>query len=224
VGPPPAIVAAALAREAMEEGLERDLLFLWRSAAVILLSPITILAGMPALLLLISSGCVWLDSWSFQGAWQNLLAAFPAALAIAATWFATCATLEWLAENRGRFVMTTTGLLVGLILESLSLASQTSQFQLADLGFGVHKTWLLCGSLAVGGVNLVWLITARKQIDNLKMPDPIESVTSTTLEPDRVVPSPHFALGEALRPVRLELYRPPPYTRTRRTPGGNAGY
>ena len=165
----------------MEEGLERDLLFLWRCAAVIVISPITILAGMPALLLLISSGCVLLDCWSFHGAWQNLSTGFPAALAIAALWFATCASREWLAENRGRFVMTTTGLLVGLILESLSLTSQTGQFALADLGFGVYKTWFLCGSLAVGSVNLVWLITARKQIDDQATPAPIETATSTIL-------------------------------------------
>jgi hypothetical protein len=223
VGSPPAIEAAALAREAMEEGLERDLLFLWRCAAVIVISPITILAGMPALLLLISSGCVWLDGWSWQGAWQNLSTGFPAALAIATLWFASCASLEWLAENRARFVITTTGLLVGLILEFVSLTSQARQFALADLGFAVYKTWLLFGSLAVASVNLVWLITARKQIDDLEKPDPIETMTSITLESDRVVPSPHFALGEAPCPVRLEPYRPPPYTRLRRSPGGNAG-
>jgi hypothetical protein len=206
----------------MEEGLERDLLFLWRCAAVILISPITILAGMPALLLMISSCCVLLDCWSFHGAWQNLSTGFPAALAIAALWFATCASREWLAEHRGRFVMTTTGLLVGLILELLSLASRTDHFTLADLKLGVFKTWFLCGSLAIGIVNLVLLITARKQIDDLETPDPIETVTSTMPERDRALPRPHFALGEGLRPVRLEPYRPPPDTRSR--PRGNAGH
>ena len=205
----------------MEEGLERDLLFFWRCVAVILISPITILAGMPALLLVISSCSVLLDCWSFHGAWQNLSTGFPAALAIAALWFATCSSPEWLAENRGRFVMTTTGLLVGLILDLLSLTSQTGQFALAELGVGVYKTWFLCGSLAVGSVNVAWLITARKEIDDLETPEPIETVASTILKSDRVVPSPHFALGEALRPVRLEPYRPPPYTRSR--PRGNTG-
>jgi hypothetical protein len=222
VGSPPAIEAAALAREAMEEGLERDLLFFWRCAAVILISPISILAGMPALLLMVSSGCVLLDCWSLHGAWQNLLTGFPAALAIAALWFATCTSCEWLAENRGRFVMTTTGLLVGLILEFLSLTSQSGRFPLAYLSFGVYKSWFLCGTLAVSSVNLVWLITARKQIDDLETPDPIVTMTSTIPERDRAVPSPHFALGERLHPLRLEPYRPPPDTRPR--PRGNAGH
>jgi hypothetical protein len=207
----------------MEEGLERDLLFLCRCAAVIVISPITILAGMPALLLLISSGCVWLDCWSLEGAWQNLSTGFPAALAIGALWFASCAPCDWLAKNRSRFVMTTTGLLAGLILESASLVSSTDQFALADLGCSVYKTWFLCGSLAVGSINLVWLITARKKIEDLERPVPIETLTSKTLEYDRAVPSPHFALAEALRPVQLEPYRPPPSTRSRRSPGGNAG-
>ncbi len=204
----------------MEEGLERDLLFFWRSAAVILISPITILAGMPAVLRLISSGCVWLSCWSLQGAWQNVATGFPVALAVAALWFATCNSLEWVAKHPGRFVVTTTGLLVGLILEFLSLTFRTGQFPLAELGFGVHKTWFLCGSLAVGSVNLVWLITARKQIDHLEKPVPIETAPSTMPERDRAVPSPHFALGERSHPVRLEPYRPPPDTRTRRSPGG----
>jgi hypothetical protein len=176
---------------------------------------------MPALLLLISSGCVLLDGWSFHGAWQNLSTGFPAALAIATLWFGTCASLGWLAENRGRFVMTTTGLLVGLILESLSLTSHSGQFTLADLGFGVYKTWFLCGSLAVGSVNLVRLITARKRIDDPATPTSIEPATGTIPERDRAVPSPHFTLGEALRPVRLEPYRPPPDTRVRS--GSNDG-
>ena len=110
--------------------------------------------------------------------------------------------------------MTTTGLLVGLILEFLSLTAQTAQFPLADLGFGVYKTWFLCGSLAVGSVNLVWLITAQKQIDNPETPNPIETVASTTLEYDRAVPSPHFTLGERLHSVRLSSH-----TALRPTPG-----
>ena len=224
VGSPPAIEAAALARQAMEEGLERDLLFFWRCAAVVLISPITILAGMPALLLVVSSGSVLLDCWSFQGAWQNLSTGFPTALAIAALWSATCASPEWLAKHRGRFVVTTTGLLVGLILEFLSLTSQTGQFPLADLGIVVYKTWFLCGSLAVGSVNLARLITARKQIDDLAKPAPMETATSTMPEPDRAVPSPHFAHGARSHPVRLEPYRPPPDTRSRRSPGTNASY
>jgi hypothetical protein len=222
VGSPPAVEAAALAREAMEEGLERDLLFLWRCTAVILISPITLLAGIPALVLLISSGCVWLDSWSLQGAWENLSTGFPAALAIAALWFATSASHGWLAENRARFVMTTTGLLVGLILEFLTLTSQTGQFALADFRLGSYRTMFLCGALAVGCVNLVLLITARKRIDDLETPDAIETVTNTMPERDRAVPSPHFALGEGPRPVRLEPYRPPPDTRSR--PRGNSGH
>jgi hypothetical protein len=206
----------------MEEGLERDLLELWRCAAVILISPITIVAGTPALLLMISSFCVLFDCWSFQGAWQNLSKGFPAALAIAALWFATCASREWLAENRGRFVFATTGLLVGLILESLSLASQTDQFALADLKLGGYKSWFLCGSLAVGTVNLGLIITARKRIDDPETSDSIETVTSAIPEHDRAVPSPHFALGVASRSVRLEPYRPPPDTRSR--PRGNTGH
>jgi hypothetical protein len=206
----------------MEEGLERDLLDLWRCAAVILIAPITILAGMPALLLVISSCCVLLDGWSVHGAWQNLSTGFPAALAIAALWFATCASPQWLAKHRGRFVMTTTGLLVGLILEFLALTSRTNQFTLADLNLGAYRTWFLCGSLVVGCVNIALLIIERKQIDDLETPDPIETATTTMPERERTVPGPHFALGEALRPVRLEPYRPPPYTRSR--PRGNAGH
>jgi hypothetical protein len=207
----------------MEEGLERDLLFFWRCAAVILISPITILAGMPALLLMISSTCVLLDGWSFYGAWHNLSTGFPAALAIAALWFATCSSREWLAEHRGRFIVTTTGLLVGLILGALSIASRTDHFTFAELSPRGYQTWCLCGSLAVGSVNLVLLVTARKQIDDLEKPDPIETATSAMPTSDRAVPSPHFALGEVLRPVRLEPYRPPPDTRSRHSTGRNGG-
>src|SRR5262249_143119 len=118
-------------------------------------------------------------------------------------------------EHRGRFVVTTTGLLVGLILEIFSLTSRTDRFAVVDLNQGAYRTWFLLGSFVVGSVNLVLLIIERKRIDDLETPNQIETAKSTMQARDRAVPGPHFAIGETLRPVRLEPYRPPPYTRSR---------
>jgi hypothetical protein len=220
-GSPPAIEAAALARQGMEDGLERELPSFWQSAAIIVISPITIFAGMPALLLLLSSCGVMLGDWTARGAWQNLSMGFPALLAIASLWFSTCASHQWLAEHRGRFVATTTGLLVGLSLQFLALFSETEQFRLADHGLGRCHVCFLCGSLFVGSVNLVLLIASRQKIDEPESPEPIADDSADAMDFGHSVPPPHFAVVEELRPVRLEPYRPPPYARAR--PRGKSG-
>ena len=61
----------------MEKGVNHDRIAAWRWVASILIYPVTVLPGLNATVLLISSVCVGLDSWSLEGALSNMSLGFP---------------------------------------------------------------------------------------------------------------------------------------------------
>ena len=186
----------------MEQGVNRDRITAWRWVATILIYPVTILPGLNAAILLISSVCVGLDSWSLEGALSNMSLGIPAVAGIAALWFSTLTPMRLMARNRWRFLLVTTGLMMGLLMEGLFLKAgiQSQAIRLPTSGF--LELWVFGGPLLAGCVNLSLLIWARYQMSRRVVPVPVHSV-----------PPHHLATQRGLRPVRLELYRPPAPTR-----------
>jgi hypothetical protein len=189
----------------MDAGEEGDLLRVWRCVALILISPITVVGGLHALLLVISSACVLIDSWSLSGALSNLAQGLPAVVAIAALWFSTFSRIAWLVANRYRFLFAMTGLLALLMLEGFWLRGQNNALALVQHDFPVHELWGFGGPCLVAGVNIVALVTARNRINEL--------IDST---PHRVIPHPHINVAASLRSVTLVPYRPPVSPRSKR--------
>ena len=187
-------------RRDVEQAVRKDLIAAWRCMAAVMTYPATIGLGASAVVLLISSGCILLDSWSLEGAMSNLFLGLLAAAGIAALWISTLCPHPAIARNRYRFVLVTTGLLVGLILNSLVLGvrlrSEFSPVFAADL----FQAWMYTGPLLVGGVNLALLIVARHRMNE-----------QPVLTPARVsgVPRPHLPFEPNLTPVMLKPYRPP---------------
>ena len=108
----------------MVKGLSINFLLAWRCAAVALIYPITILAGLKSVVLVISSLCVGLESWSPAAALGNLALAFPAVVGVAAAWATTLLPFPWIARSRTRFVLSATGLFTGLVFECLFLKAE----------------------------------------------------------------------------------------------------
>jgi hypothetical protein len=186
----------------MEKGVNHDRIAAWRCVASILIYPVTILPGLNAAILLISSVCVGLDSWSLEGALSNMSLGFPAVAGIAALWFSTLTPIPSIARSRWRFLLVTTGLMMGLLMECLFLKAgiQNQAIRLPWSGF--PELWVFGGPLLAGCVNLTLLIWARNQMNGRVVPVPVHAV-----------PPHHLAAQRNLRPVQLEPYRPPAPTR-----------
>jgi hypothetical protein len=182
----------------MEKGVNHDRIAAWRWAASFLIYPVTILPGLNATVLLISSACVGLDSWSLEGALNNLSLGFPAVAGIAALWISTLTPIRSLAHSRWRFFLVTTGLMMGLLMECLFLKAgiQNQSIRLPRTGF--LELWVFGGPLLAGCVNLTLLIWARHCFYRRVVPVPV-----------RAIPPHHLGAERILRPVRLEPYRPP---------------
>jgi hypothetical protein len=191
----------------MDESAEKDMIAAWRWVAAVLIYPITIIPGFHAVFLLISSLCVLLDSWSLEGAMHNLSLGLPAIAGITALWFSTLMHLPTIAHSRTRFVLVTTGLLMGLVLQCIILKSAF----LGDLtripSVDLFQFWVFGGPLLVGAINLALLIRERNLMndDPAPVPMPVRG---------RSIPRHHLPTGPALRPVILQPYRPPVSTRS----------
>ncbi len=186
----------------MQTGVNHDRFAAWRWVASILIYPVTILPGLNAAILLISSGCVGLDTWSLEGALSNLSLGFPAVAGIGALWFSTLTPARSIVRDRWRFLLVTTGLMMGLLMEGLFLKAgiQNQAIRLPSSGF--LELWVFGGPLLAGCVNLTLLIWARYQMYRRVVPVPVHAV-----------PPHHLGTQGHLRPVRLEPYRPPAPTR-----------
>ena len=184
----------------MEQAVRSDFIAAWRCAAVVMTYPATIAAGMSAVVLLISSGCVLLDSWSLEGAMSNLFLGLLAAAAIAALWISTLCPHSVIARSPYRFVVVTTGLLMGLILNSLILKARLHSDSTPAFAAGLLQAWIFSGPLLAGCINLVLLIHARNRINVAQVLVPVRA---------SAVPRPHLRVEPALMPVVLEPYRPP---------------
>ena len=176
----------------MEKGVNHDRIAAWRWVASILIYPVTILPGLNATVLLISSVCVGLDSWSLEGALNNMSLGFPAVAGIVALWISTLTPISSLARNRLRFLLVTTGLMIGLLMECLFLKAgiQNQTIRLPRAGF--LELWVFGGPLLVGGVNLMLLIWTRQRLYRKVVPVPV-----------RAIPPHHLDAERILRPVRL---------------------
>jgi hypothetical protein len=199
-------------KEAMERGEASILIKAWRCIALILITPITIVPGLHAVVLLISSVCVLFDDWSLEGAAHNFALGFPGMAAISALWFSTFSRPSWLVRDTYRFVLVTTGLLVGLVLECLLLRAGVSGTPSMAPRVGLYETWVFGGAFFVGGINLVALIAARNRIDAPK-----------AVARDPIIPGPHVAVEATPHPVKLEPYRPPVSTRPKQGPTSDTG-
>ena len=182
----------------MEKGVNHDRIAAWRWIASILIYPVTILPGLNATVLLISSVCVGLDSWSLEGALTNMSLGFPAVAGIAALWFSTLTPLRSIARNRWRFLLVTTGLLMSLLMEGLFFKAGIQNQAISLPGFGFLELWVFGGPLLAGCVNLTLLIWTRNRLYRRVIPIPV-----------RIIPPHHLGAERVLRPVRLEPYRPP---------------
>ncbi len=186
----------------MEQGVNRDRFPAWHLIASLLIYPVTILPGLNALVLLISSVCVGLDGWSWEGALNNLSMGLPAVAGIVALWFSTLTPIASIARSRWKFFLVTTGLMTGLILECLFVKAGIQNLSVRLPRTYLLALWVFGGPLLAGSVNLSLLIWARYRLTRRLITVPV-----------RAVPPHHLAAGRNLRPVRLELYRPPPPTR-----------
>ena len=158
----------------MEQGENHVRIAAWRWAASILIYPVTILPGLNATILVISSACVGFDCWSWEGALNNLSLGFPAVAGIAALWFSTLTPIASMARSRWRFVLVTTGLMMGLIMEYLFVKAgiQNQTIRLPRSGF--LEIWVFGGPLLAGCVNLTLLIRARQRLHRRVIPLPIQ--------------------------------------------------
>jgi hypothetical protein len=182
----------------MEKGVNHDRIALWRWVASILIYPVTILPGLNATVLLTSSVCVGLDTWSLEAALDNLSLGFPAVAGIAALWISTHAPIRSLARSRLRFLLVTTGLMLGLLMECLFLKAGFQSQAISLPRYGILELWVFGGPLLAGCVNLALLIWARHRLYKRVFRVPVQAVP------------PHHLYGErGLRTVRLEPYRPP---------------
>jgi hypothetical protein len=187
----------------MDGDLKRDLIQSWRVLGAILIYPMTVAAGLGALLRIVSACCVLLDSWTAAAALSNLALGVPTLAALAALWITTIRPAERLAGNRARFVLAATGLLTGLVLEFLYLRARLATGGPSVRGFGPLDLWTIAGPPAVVLVNLGLLIRAREHA--------FAASPSPPAAPERRVPAevhPHSA--EVLRPFALRPYRREP--------------
>jgi hypothetical protein len=182
----------------MERRGEKNLTTIWRYAAAILIYPISIVAGVNGVLLLVSSVCVRLESWSLEGAMSNLSLGFPLLAGVTALWASTLYPFALLARNRYRFVLVATGILMGLVVDCQFVIGQIRANPAKALSLEFYEIWMILGPLVAGSVNLVYLINARNHINDQPL-----------LEPVRVIPPHHLTSDAELRPVVLQPYRRP---------------
>ena len=186
----------------MEPGVNHVRIQAWRWAASILIYPVTILPGLNAAILLISTLCVGLDCWTWEGALNNLAFGFPAVAGITALWFSTFVPIRRIAQSRWRFLLVTTGLMMSLIMECLFLKAGMENRAIRLPGAGVLQLWVFGGPLLAGSVNLSLLIWTATRLNRRPIPVRVH-----------VVPPHHLTARQDLRPVRLEPFRPPVPTR-----------
>ncbi len=184
---------------ALNDEAGQELLLGWKLLAALLIYPLTIMAGLSALMRIISGCCVTLDSWSPEGALGNFMLGFPAMAGLAALWVSTLHHASWTASDRVRFVLVATGLMAGIVME---LNFLRSGFVLADPRFRsprVYDLWTFGGPLLVAITNLHRMIRAREQFFAMAAIQPrLAAVELSTRS--------HEPADPVLRPVRLRQY------------------
>jgi hypothetical protein len=168
--------------------------------AMILIYPITVIAGPRSVLLLISGLCVGVDAWSPEGAARNVLAGLPVLAALAALWATVTVSPERLARGWAAFVTTSTGLIMALILGGSSIGAGFTDDSIVHIQIELPLIWVFGGPVAVAVANMAWLIRARSRIGE-PLPRPAQSA------PARAIPRPHVPVEVVQRPTALVPYR-----------------
>jgi hypothetical protein len=184
----------------MEQSTKTDLLVAWRCLAAVLIYPITVVAGLNALVRILSGCCVALDAWTPEGALGNLALGFPALAGIASIWLSTVHPADRIARDRVRFVLVATGLMTGMVMECLFLRAGFVQGVPRFRSPSVYDLWAFGGPLIAGVVNLLLLIRAREEVFAVSAPAP--HALQRRLDPPH-----HGPVDQVLRPVVLKPFR-----------------
>jgi hypothetical protein len=186
----------------MDHGSNHRVLLISLIAGMILIYPITIIAGARSFLLLISSLCIGLDVWSPRDAARNFFLGLPVLAALAALWVTLAIPAARLARTWRSFVPATTGLLMVLILEGMARLSGSSDEPVGHMPVEFPVAWVSGGPFLVAAVNLVRLIRERNRIGTATpLTDPPAPIS--------MISRPHLPPAAGQRPVALIPYRRP---------------
>jgi hypothetical protein len=180
----------------MDRGVENGPNWLWRLCAAVLVYPISVLATVNGSLLLVSTVCFHLDSWTPEAAVSNLSLALPLLAGVAALWASIVYPYRRLTLKRHRFVLVATGLLVALGVDGMFLVTRLRLDPSRALSLRFDQLWMIFGPIVAASVNFVYLVNARQHV--FDEPEPV-----------RVIPRPHLTPETELRPVVLGRYKPP---------------
>jgi len=169
-------------------------------AGMLLIYPVTLLAGPRSLLLLFSSFCVGVDVWSARDAAYNLVQGLLVLGAISSLWVTLTTSPAKLARSRSRFVLAATGLLMVLIMAGFSARAGLAGQASGHVQDRFPLLWIFGGPTLVAVANLTLLIRARNRIG-----EPLR----TSPAPVQSIPRPHVPLAAGYRPVTLIPYRQP---------------
>lgn len=190
----------------MDKGTTEKLARASLIAGMLLIYPMTVIAGPRSLLLLLSSSCAGMDLWSAKDAASNFFQGLLILGTLASLWATLTIPPATMARSRYSFVAAATGLLLVLFVVGFAMRAG-----LAGQGFGHLQVrfpalWVLGGPALVAAANLFRLIRARNRIGEPKTlsPEP---------EPAAVIPRPHVPLAAGHRPVMLVPYQQPQVTR-----------
>src|SRR5262249_42849420 len=149
---------------AMDNGEGQDLRVGWRLLAAVLIHPVTILAGLEAIVRIVSGFCFLIDSWTPEGALANFALGFPALAGLVPLWVSTILPAARITREKGRFVLVSTGLMIGTVLDILLLRAAYAQGAMQFESPGVLDVWTFAGPIIVAPVNLVLLARARDRL------------------------------------------------------------
>ena len=95
---------------------------------------------------------------------SNLFLGLLATAGLAGLWIATLCPHPPIARNRSRFVLVATGLVAGLILNSVVLKARLQSDVTPVFAAGLLQTWMYAGPLLAGCLNLALLIHERSRM------------------------------------------------------------
>jgi hypothetical protein len=174
-------------------------------AAMLLIYPITVIAGPRSFLLLLSSLCVGMDLWNAKDAASNFFQGLLILGMLTSLWATLTTPPATMARSRYSFVAAATGLILVLLMIGFAMGAG-----LAGQGFGHLQVrfpalWVLGGPALVAVVNLVRLIRSRNRIGEPKTLSP---------EPSAAILRPHVPFEAGHRPVMLVPFPRPQAARS----------
>src|SRR4051812_17983658 len=113
--------SGCLMREAMEKGATARLALAGSIAGMLLIYPVTLIAGPRSLLLLLSGFCVGIDLWDARDAASNFFQGLLILGPLASLWATLTIPPATMARSRYSFVAAATGLLLVLLVVGFSV-------------------------------------------------------------------------------------------------------